>query len=314
MQTVLTRSPAAAARFILNGEIVAFPTETVYGLGANIFDEQCLRKIFVAKKRPPDNPFIVHIADFAGIDLLARRVPPAAEKLIEHFFPGPLTVVLPKRDSVPLIATAGLPTVGIRMPHHPVAQALLKVCRVPLAAPSANLAGRPSPTTWQSVLSDLNGRIACILKGGRTRVGLESTVLDCTGRVPVVLRSGAVTLEQLQEVVPATRLGTTDAKGRSKSPGMKYRHYSPRARVVVVSRPDEGSPGRRAAFIGRQSPPGAGNYLLKRVCKDSKEYAHELFDFFRRCDETNVSVIFCQSVDPKGIGLALMDRLKRASQ
>ena len=313
MRTVLTESPQRAAKFIAQGDIVAFPTETVYGLGANVFDEKALRKIFIAKNRPADNPFIAHIADIADLALLARRVPRSAEKFIEHFFPGPLTLVLPKLHSVPLIATAGLSTIGVRMPHHPVALSFLRACGVPLAAPSANLSGTPSPTTWQNVSADLGGRISCILKGGHTKVGLESTVVDCTGAVPQVLRSGAVTLEQLRGIIPSTRIAVGRRTESPRSPGMKYRHYSPRARVIIVSDPREIRPAMNAAFIGVEVIPGIRKFQLHRACANVEEYAHELFDFFRHCDAANVSMIYCQSVEPKGLGLAIMDRLKRAS-
>ncbi len=313
MRTVLTESPQRAAKFIAQGEIVAFPTETVYGLGANVFDEKALRKIFIAKNRPADNPFIAHIADIADLSLLAARIPRSAEKFIEHFFPGPLTVVLPKLHSVPLTATAGLPTIGVRMPYHPVALSFLKACGVPLAAPSANLSGTPSPTTWQSVSTDLNGLISCILKGGRTKVGLESTVVDCTGAVPQILRSGAVTLEQLREIIPSTRIAIRKKAELPKSPGMKYRHYSPRARVIIVSNPREIGSLANAAFIGMEAIPEVKKFRFHRICADVENYAHELFDFFRRCDDAGVSVIYCQSVETIGLGLALMDRLKRAS-
>jgi L-threonylcarbamoyladenylate synthase len=313
MRTVLTESPQRAAKFIAQGDIVAFPTETVYGLGANVFDEKALQKIFIAKNRPADNPFIAHIVDIADLALLASRVPRSAEKFIEHFFPGPLTVVLPKLHSVPLIATAGLSTIGIRMPHHPIAISFLKACGVPLAAPSANLSGTPSPTTWQSVSADLDGRISCILKGGHTKVGLESTVVDCTGAVPQVLRSGAVTLEQLREIIPSTRIAIRKMAESPKSPGMKYRHYSPRARVIIVSNLREIRPTVSAAYIGMEAIPEIKKFRLHRVCADVEKYAHELFDFFRHCDDAHVSVIYCQSVEPQGLGLAVMDRLERAS-
>ncbi|MGA7160880.1 MAG: L-threonylcarbamoyladenylate synthase [Bacteroidota bacterium] len=313
MRTVVTGSPQRAATFILRGEIVAFPTETVYGLGANIFDEKALRKIFAAKKRPVDNPFIAHIAAISDIASLADRVPRMAEKFIEHFFPGPLTVVVPKLHAVPLIATAGLSTIGIRMPRHPVALSFLNACGVPLAAPSANLSGLPSPTTWRSVSSDLDGRISCILKGGQTKVGLESTVVDCTGAVPEILRYGAVTLEQLREIVPSTRIALRKGTETAKSPGMKYRHYSPRARVIIVLGPGDVRSTASAAYIGIAAQREINKFRYYRSCTDVNNYAHELFDFFRRCDKANVSVIYCQSVEPKGLGLALMDRLKRAA-
>jgi len=313
MRTVLTESPRKAATFIMRGEIVAFPTETVYGLGANVFNEKALRKIFIAKNRPSDNPFIAHIAGIDDIVRLADRVPRMAEKFIEHFFPGPLTVVVPKLRTVPLIATAGLSTIGIRMPHHPVALSFLKACGVPLAAPSANLSGAPSPTTWQSVSSDLNGRISCVLKGGKTKVGLESTVVDCTGAVPTVLRSGAVTLEQLREIIPSTRIAFRKSTEAAKSPGMKYRHYSPRARVIIVSGPAEVHSTVNAAYIGTSMQKEIEKFRYYRICTTVEKYAHELFNFFRVCDGANVSVIYCQSVEPRGLGFALMDRLKRAA-
>ncbi|MFN7621581.1 MAG: L-threonylcarbamoyladenylate synthase, partial [Acidobacteriota bacterium] len=195
MKTELTKSVESAARYIIEGEVVAFPTETVYGLGANIFNEAAIAKIFAAKGRPSDNPLIAHIATLDQLLSLAREIPPAARLLIDRFFPGPLTVVLPKLPAVPMIATAGLETIGVRMPDHPLAIELLRACGLPLVAPSANLSGRPSPTTWQAVLEDLEGRIACILQGEPTRVGLESTVVDCTAAVPTLLRAGAITLE-----------------------------------------------------------------------------------------------------------------------
>lgn len=312
MRTLLTTSPQRAAKFILEGELVAFPTETVYGLGANIFDERALRKIFIAKKRPADNPFIAHVANPAEISLLAERITPSAKKFIEHFFPGPLTVVLPKRTAVPSVATAGLSTIGIRMPHHPVAQALLKACGVPLAAPSANLSGKPSPTTWQNVFADLDGRIGCILKGKQARVGLESTVVDCTGRFPRVLRSGAVSLEDLQKIVPSTRMAARLGSTSPKSPGMKYRHYSPSARVAIVSTPKKIQTERNAAYIGIESPRRDQEFRQRLICEDTRGYAHALYAFFRRCDDEHIAVIYCQAVEPRGIGRALMDRLIRA--
>ena len=314
MHTQLTRSPRTGARHILKGEVVAFPTETVYGLGANVFDQKAVRKIFAAKRRPSDNPLIAHISHIRELRLLVTRVTPSARKFIKRFFPGPLTVVLPKHASVPKIATGGLTTVGVRMPKHPVAHAFLKACRVPIVAPSANISGSPSPTRWQSVFADLDGRISCIIKGGETRVGLESTVVDCTGRIPLVLRSGAVSLEQLQKVVPSTRLSRTEDKRRKKSPGTRYRHYSPRSRVVIVANPKEIRFPQGAAFIGLDEPGRSKQFRLRRVCANTTDYAHALFAFFRSCDSKGVSTIYCQSVAQKGIGHALMDRLTRASE
>jgi len=314
MKTLLTKSPRRAAEFINKGEIVAFPTETVYGLAANVFDSKALRKIFRAKRRPADNPFIAHVASKEQISLLAERITPSADKFIQRFFPGPLTVVLPKRPTVSLVATAGLSTIGIRMPRHSVAKAFLRACGVPLAAPSANLSGTPSPTTWRNVRADLDGRISCILIGGQAKVGLESTVVDCTGTVPKVLRVGAVTLEQLRAVVPSTRLLTHKSRGTPKSPGMKYRHYAPHARVSIVSGVKNFHGLDNAAYIGIDKPPQSGRFVLCLICKNTDDYAHHLYEFFRRCDARRISVIYCERVAKAGLGLALMDRLKKAAK
>ncbi len=314
MKTILTRSPQKAAHFITEGEVVAFPTETVYGLGADAFNAEAIAKVFAAKRRPADNPLIAHIAELAQINLLATKVTSAAEKFIEAFFPGPLTLVLPKREAVPDIASAGLDTIGVRMPRHPTTREFLRACGVPVVAPSANLSGKPSPTTWQAVRDDLDGRISCILKGDQTEVGLESTVVNCTGQRPVLLRAGAITLEELRRIVPATCLRTNDAT-EARSPGLKHRHYSPTARVVVA-RSADAAPASDAAYIGLDAPSPAAAKIFSRVlvCRNVEEYARSLFHFFRRCDAAGVKIICCQSVEEAGLGLALMDRINRATQ
>ncbi|HZS09014.1 MAG TPA: L-threonylcarbamoyladenylate synthase [Blastocatellia bacterium] len=312
--TVLTESPQQAAHFIREGEVVAFPTETVYGLGANLFDEAAIRKIFASKGRPADNPLIAHVADLSQLRLVARDVTRAAQKFIAAFFPGPLTVLLPKSERVPLLATAGLETVGVRIPRHPVAREFLSACGVPVAAPSANLSGRPSPTTWETVQADLDGRISCILKGDQTEVGLESTVVDCTGVVPVVLRAGAITLERLREVIPETRLSEGGAGELPKSPGLKYRHYAPQAGVVLVAQPHEASPAANAAYIGIGAHPQAASFGRHRACDSVEDYARALFLFFRQCDAAGIGLIYCQAVTEAGLGLALMDRIRRAAE
>lgn len=313
MKTKTTQSPTLAARYIANGELVAFPTETVYGLGANIFNEDAIKKIFEAKGRPSDNPLIAHIADLSQLNSITSEIPPVAQKLIEEFFPGPLTLVLPKHKTVPAIATAGLNTIGVRMPSHPIAQQLLRACGVPLVAPSANLSGRPSPTTWQAVREDLSGRIACILQGNQTKVGLESTVVDCTGDHPKILRAGGITLEQLCAVIPETELAASDDSNAPKSPGTKYRHYSPRAQVFVANFPQHIVPGNEAAFIGIDPPSPIEAFQKTLLCKDIAEYAHSLFQFFRECDDAGIKTIYCQAVSEGGLGLALMDRIRRAA-
>lgn len=312
MRTKLTNSIDVAARFIFSSELVAFPTETVYGLGAGVFDEAAIEKIFRAKGRPADNPLIAHIGSLSQLDLLVEDIPPAAAKLIDGFFPGPLTIVLPKRDDIPAIATAGLDTIGVRMPLHQLALSFIRACRMPLVAPSANLSGKPSPTTWQAVKTDLDGRIACILKGEPTEVGLESTVVDCTGDAPIVLRAGAITLEQLQEVIPQTRLAKLDADAPARSPGLKYKHYAPHAHVVIVVDAAEAIPANDAAFIGLHPP--HPTFQRVQICADLAEYAHKVFQFFRDCDAAGVQVIYCEAVSETGLGLALMDRIRRAAQ
>ncbi len=312
MRTKLTNSIDVAARYIFSGEIVAFPTETVYGLGANVFDEAAIEKIFVAKGRPSDNPLIAHIGSLSQLDLLTDDIPPTAAKLIDSFFPGPLTIVLPKREDVPAIATADLATIGVRMPLHQLALSFIRACRMPLVAPSANLSGKPSPTTWQAVKADLDGRIACILKGEPTDVGLESTVVDCTGSEPIVLRTGAITLEQLREVIPATRLATPNANAPVRSPGLKYKHYAPQAQVLIVAEAEAAIPVNDAAFIGLHPPQQAFQHI--QLCANVAEYAHQLFQFFRDCDAAGVQVIYCEEVSEIGLGLALMDRIRRAAQ
>lgn len=313
MNTKITQSPSIAARYIAHGEIVAFPTETVYGLGANVFNEDAIRKIFEAKGRPTDNPLIAHIADLNQLPTIASEVPPIAQTLIEAFFPGPLTLVLPKHAKVPAAATAGLQTIGVRMPQHAIAAQFLRACGVPLVAPSANLSGRPSPTTWQAVREDLQGRIACILKANQTRVGLESTVVDCTGAKPLVLRAGGVTLEQLRRVIAETETARADEAVAPRSPGMKYRHYSPAARVMIVRFPQLVAPVGESAYIGIDAPSAPASFKKVMLCKDVEEYAHALFHFFRECDEEGVNTIFCQAVIEEGLGVALMDRLTRAA-
>lgn len=313
MKTKITQSPTLAARYIAHGELVAFPTETVYGLGAHIFNEEAIKKIFVAKGRPSDNPLIAHIADISQLKTITREVSPVAEKLIEAFFPGPLTLILSKHDKVSTLATAGLKTIGVRMPDHAIAQQFLRACGVPLVAPSANLSGKPSPTTWQAVREDLGGRIACILKGDQTKVGLESTVVDCTGERPLILRAGGVTLEQLREVVAETAIAENRNEGPPKSPGQKYRHYSPRARVFVSNFPQFTLPGGDAAYIGIEAPLRGEIFRKVMLCKDVAEYARSLFHFFRECDEEGINSIYCQTVSEEGLGLALMDRIRRAA-
>jgi len=312
VNTLLTRSPGAAADIIKRGGTVAFPTETVYGLGADIFNEDAIRKIFEAKQRPTDNPLIAHIADARDVALLTNSVSPAAAQLINAFFPGPLTIVVAKVAAVPPLATAGLETIGIRMPSHPIAREFLQACGTPVVAPSANLSGRPSPTTWQTVYEDLDGRIDCILKGDPTEIGIESSVVDCSGDIPVILRRGAISVERIREVVPETVEYQPGTAGDRRSPGMRHKHYTPRAQVLIAEPGMELVGSKMDAFIGLTRP--LNDLKLVRVCGTVDEYASSVFEFFRECDRARIERIFCETVDEKDIGAALMDRIHRAAE
>ncbi len=308
----MTKSPIEAAGFIKRGGIVAFPTETVYGLGANVFDEKAIAKIFEAKQRPNDNPLIAHVGNLEQIASLVREITPHAQKFIEAFFPAPLTLVLPKAEKVPFIATANLETIGVRMPGNKTAQKFLKFCEMPVVAPSANLSGKPSPTNWQAVFEDLNGRIDCILQGEMTEIGLESTVVDCTSETPLILRSGAITLEQLQKIIPETQIYRLQENETPKSPGLKHRHYSPKAKVILVQSAKCKVQSSDSAFIGLNEI--GESFDLVKICASVEEYAHEVFAFFRECDARKIETIYCETVEETGIGLALMDRLRRAAE
>ena len=320
MKTIVTGSPEKAASFILSGETAAFPTETVYGLGADAFNAAAVRKIFEAKGRPVDNPLIAHIADIGDADRVADFSSRTARRLAERFFPGPLTLVLPKRPDVPSVVTAGLDTIAVRVPEHEIAQALLRACACPVAAPSANRSGRPSPTTWQAVLEDLDGRIPCVLRGEPSVVGLESTVIDCTTDIPRVLRSGGVPLEALREAVPDMQGPQEDPGGVARSPGIRHRHYAPAARVILVDKAPSSPPREIAGYIGIEDPgetaqsDSGGRWRLVEQVATPEAYAHRLFDFMRRCDAAGVETIYCQTVEPTGIGAAIMDRLQRAEK
>jgi L-threonylcarbamoyladenylate synthase len=310
--TTLTTDPEEAAAFLRRGQLAAFPTETVYGLGADALQAGAVESIFEAKGRPADNPLIVHLADRAQLSTVAAAVPDVVAPLLDRFVPGPITLILPKHPSVPSVVTAGLDTVGVRWPRHALAQAFLAACDTPVAAPSANRSGRPSPTTWEAVQEDLGGRIACILQGGRTEAGVESTVLDCTATSPTVLRPGAVPVEALREAIGPVDVGEEGDDDAPRSPGTRHRHYAPAARVRLVDGPAEAVPGPDAAYIGLD-PPVPDDFQPVCVPVDVEAYAHDLFDFFRRCDAAGCAVIYAQTVAPEGLGRALTDRLRRAA-
>ncbi len=314
MKTIITSSIRKAAQFIKKGEIVAFPTETVYGLGANVFDYDAIKKIFLAKKRPQDNPLIVHISNVNQIELLVKKLNDCAKKIIDNFFPGPVTIVLEKNDVISELVSGGLNSIAIRMPALKLAREFIDECGVPLAAPSANLSGSPSPTTWRHVYQDLSRRIPCILKGPECDVGIESTVVDCTKNKPVILRPGIISREDLLKIFPEVKLYKSKSKDRPKSPGMKYRHYAPKARVILIDSEEDfmkyDFEKDKSAFIGFLKVSGFKKF--KRV-NDLRDYARNIFNFFRKCDEEKIKIIFCQKVPEIGLGLAIMNRLTKAA-
>ncbi|WP_144514269.1 L-threonylcarbamoyladenylate synthase [Bacillus thuringiensis] len=316
-----------AAKLLRENEAVAFPTETVYGLGANAMDDEAIAKIFEAKGRPSDNPLIVHIGTKSQLDGIVKEIPPVAEKLMAHFWPGPLTIILPRKEGISERVTAGLNTVGVRMPDHPVALALIEEANVPVAAPSANRSGRPSPTLASHVYEDLNGKIAGIVDGGATGVGVESTVIDCTSTVPTILRPGGITKEQLEAVIGTVSLDPAlkDEKEKPKSPGMKYTHYAPKAPLSIV----EGSREFIQQLVDEKKEEGfkvgvltteeyqhvynADVILSCGVRSDLVSVATKLYDVLRTFDASEVDVIFSESFPNEGIGNAIMNRLTKAA-
>lgn len=338
MQTKLlpanSESISAAAELLKQGEVVGFPTETVYGLGADGLNQEAVLKIFAAKERPADNPLILHIAEFDAIYDIVEEVTPSALALTRAFWPGPLTVLLPAKAHIPEAVRPGLETVTVRMPAHPVAAALIRKAGRPIAAPSANRSGRPSPTTAQDVLIDMDGRIPMILDGGASGVGLESTVVDCMGSIPQVLRPGGVTPEMIESVcgdvqVDISALAPLPEGVKAASPGMLHRHYAPKARLLVI----EGSPDaqlRTMAYRYDEEAAAGGRPILVlaqdwidrmegRRCipwgssADPAAMAESLFSTLREIDRQNATLGICQGIDPTGMGLAVMNRLLRAA-
>lgn len=316
-----------AARLLRGNEAIAFPTETVYGLGANAMNDEAIAKIFEAKGRPSDNPLIVHIGAYSQLEGVVSEIPVVADVLMKHFWPGPLTIILPKKDGISEKVTAGLDTVGVRMPDHPVALALIEEANVPVAAPSANRSGRPSPTLASHVYEDLDGKIAGIVDGGATGVGVESTVIDCTSEVPTILRPGGITKEQLEEVIGPVVLDPAlkDQTEKPKSPGMKYTHYAPKAPLRIV----EGSRAFIQELVDNKKREGytvgvltteeyqhvyeADVVLSCGVRSDLASVATKLYDVLRTFDTSEVAVIFSESFPNEGIGNAIMNRLTKAA-
>ncbi len=315
-----------AAEIIKAGGTVAFPTETVYGLGANALDKEAVGKIFLAKNRPPDNPLIVHVSSSEMLYMVVREIPPAAKKLIDSFWPGPLTIILKRSDLVPDITTGGLDTVAVRMPAHDIALALIEEAGVPIAAPSANISGRPSPTKAEHVIKDMAGRIDAVIKGVDSSIGVESTVIDLTVSPPALLRPGGLSLEEIIECIGEV----VAVEDSVKSPGMRYTHYSPKTRLVLVE--GESSPvlaeinrlvndyrkqGLKVGVIAtRESSEHIecdAKFILGGV-NDLKEVAGRLFSGLRFLDEAGVDIGIAEGVFPEvKEGRAVMNRLRKAA-
>lgn len=323
-----------AAKILQAGGLVAFPTETVYGLGGNGLDSAACEKIYLAKGRPSDNPLILHISEFEELDAIVKEISPAAKKLMDAFWPGPLTMIFPKADIVPDKATGGLDTVAVRFPSHPVARAVIRAAGLPIAAPSANSSGKPSPTRASHVEYDLNGKIDMIIDGGAAEWGLESTIVDVSGEVPMILRPGAVTKEMMEQVVGTVEIDPAilqkpAADFRPKAPGMKYTHYSPKAEVVLVK-------GERQAVADEINRLAAADIVLgKKVgvlaTEETKELYRadivlslgsrerleqigaNLFKLLRKFDFLGADKVYSEVFSEEGEGMAIMNRLNKAA-
>ena len=323
MLTEYIDSTERAAQIIREGGLVAFPTETVFGIGADATNAEAVKKLFAAKGRPGNNPLIVHLDDGGHWSRAATELPEVAEAMLDAFCPGPLTVVLPKLPTISEQVTAGLMTVGVRIPDHPIAREILRVAAVPVAAPSANRSGRPSGTTWQAVAEDLDGRIDAIFTADSTSIGIESTVVDCSGPSPVVLRPGAITLEQLQQVAPQTReFGVGEnhhmvvSGEQVNSPGILHPHYQPNAEVLIVEVPPVGisvEVSAVSAFCGMEGFDGLDAFALSRIFGSLEDYAAGFYEFLREVDRQSFQKVFVQTAADEGIGWALRDRQRRAA-
>lgn len=323
-----------AAAILKKGGLVAFPTETVYGLGADALNEEAARKIYAAKGRPSDNPLIAHIAKKEDIEPLVREIPEAGKKLMDAFWPGPLTLIFPKSGRVPKGTTGGLDTVAVRMPSDPVARRLIELAGTPVAAPSANTSGRPSPTTAEHVRQDMDGRIEMIVDGGPVGIGVESTIVDVTGEIPIVLRPGAITMEMLKKCVGAVEidpaiLGPVSQDFKPKAPGMKYRHYAPKADLTIVSGETEDVVRAISRMAAERESEGLSVGI---ICTDEtralypcgvvrsmgvrarqETIAHNLYAVLREFDDLNADVIYSESFEGGELSQAIMNRLCKAA-
>lgn len=323
---------AEAGRLISRGGVVVFPTETVYGMGAAALNSAAVMRVFRIKGRPSDNPVIVHVADSGQIGELVTRIPDKAKSLMREFWPGPLTLVMRKRNVVPDAVTAGLATVSIRVPDNSIALALVRISGTPIAAPSANFSGRPSITTFREAVEELDGRVDAIIDGGRTSIGVESTVMDMTHSIPILLRPGGIPVEDIRAVIGRVDIhpsvvGLVDRPGPAPSPGMKYRHYSPsHSKVLLFERQERvgASMSRAAERLRRKGYKVAllvtdENRIRKGVIvrmggRDEPErIARTLFSHLRSLDRKGIDYILVEGIDEKGIGMAVMNRLRRAA-
>lgn len=322
-----------ASEVIKNGGLVAFPTETVYGLGANALESESVKKIFVAKGRPQDNPLIIHVADF-NIEPYVKDIPQVAKEMMNKFWPGPLTLIFNKSDLIPKTTSAGLDTIGIRMPSNIIARELIKMSGVPIAAPSANISGRPSPTEVNRCIEDLDGRVDFILGGAESKVGVESTILDCTSNPPCVLRPGGITIEMLRTIDPEIYIDPLVLKKpegdfKPKAPGMKYRHYAPKAPVTIISGSKENairkinemaldfkSKGLKVGIMATDETLDSYKDMVVISLGNSQDLysiAKNLFEVLRKLDDYKVDVILSEAFEEKGMGIAVMNRLNKAA-
>ena len=323
-----------AAKILQEGGLVAFPTETVYGLGGNGLDGTACEKIYIAKGRPSDNPLILHISEFKELNPIVREISPAAQKLMDAFWPGPLTMVFPKSDIVPEKATGGLDTVAVRFPNHPVARAIIKAAGLPIAAPSANSSGKPSPTRASHVEFDLNGKIDMIVDGGAAEWGLESTIVDVSGEVPMILRPGAVTKEMMEEVVGTVEIDPAilqkpAADLKPKAPGMKYTHYSPKAEVILVKgettavvdeinrlAAEDMAHGLKTGVMATEETKNLyqADIVLSLGSRERpEEIGANLFKFLRKFDFLGAERVYSEVFSEEGEGMAIMNRLNKAA-
>ncbi len=323
----------SAGRILRQGGLVAFPTETVYGLGADALNPDASKKIYEAKGRPSDNPLIVHIARYSDLEEIAEYIPPEAQLLSDAFWPGPLTMIVRKNERVPYETTGGMDTVAVRMPNHPVALALIQAGGGFVAAPSANTSGRPSPTLARHVAEDMNGRIPMILDGGEVGIGIESTIIDLTEDVPMILRPGYITIEMIAQVIGDVRMDPgiidSDSLVKPKAPGMKYKHYAPKADLILVAGEEKKvvarinelaatavTDGKRVGIICTDETRGCytlGQIISIGTRSDEDSIARHLYRILREFDEKDVDIIYSESFSTPRIGQAIMNRLLKAA-